>query len=229
MWTIHADDPKELDQNEIQGQRFGRSLKYEGRTLCLQWPLPRASISAGLREAWTISLSSASDSISLLRPTCQYKPTLDTPWLIISSLSDRRCIVCFVTFRLNNSRYRGWNYNTYSNSIFREPRPSRYLPLSVSCQWNLTDSRTCGDCLALNSATIRDPYPIPNLSDCTGLIGGTIIFTPLDLVKAHDHIPLEPSDIPKTDISSPFQLLQYLRMRFWIPKRRAKFSNIRGW
>ena len=67
---------------------------------------------------------------------------------------------------------------------------------------------------ALNNGTIPDRYPIPNIQDFTASLHGTKIFTKIDLVWAYNQILVEPSDIPKTAVITPFGLFEFVRMPF---------------
>ena len=73
----------------------------------------------------------------------------------------------------------------------------------------------CEDYCASNNATIPDRYPILHMQDFTAtLTHETTIFWKLDLVWAYHQIPVEPSDMPKTSVITPFELFKFVRMPF---------------
>lgn len=74
--------------------------------------------------------------------------------------------------------------------------------------------RPCGDFRRLNSVTIPDRYPIPNLNDFSYMLDGQKIFSTIDLVRAFNQIPVEEKDIPKTAVITPFGLFEFVAMPF---------------
>lgn len=74
--------------------------------------------------------------------------------------------------------------------------------------------RPCGDYRQLNAATKPDRYPIPRLQDFTYGLSGKKLFSHIDANKAFHNIPINPQDVEKTAIITPFGLFEFPRMTF---------------
>jgi hypothetical protein len=70
--------------------------------------------------------------------------------------------------------------------------------------------RPCGDYRRLNTITVPDRYPLPNMMDLSPNMEGCTIFNKINLVKAFHQVPIAPEDRQKTAVITPFGLFEYM-------------------
>ena len=85
--------------------------------------------------------------------------------------------------------------------------------------------RLCGDYRQVNKGTIPDKYPVPNIQTLLHRLGGSSIFSKVDLVKAYHQIPMDENSIPLTAITTPLGLFEYLYMPFGLRNAAATFQR----
>ncbi|BHF76758.1 hypothetical protein SprV_0501985700 [Sparganum proliferum] len=98
-------------------------------------------------------------------------------------------------------------------------------PLHMVLKATSDDWRPCGDYRALNNATIPDRYPVPHLQDFAGALFGKSVFSKIDLVRAFHQLPVAPEDVPKTAVTTPFGLFEFIRMPFGLRNAAQTFQR----
>lgn len=78
----------------------------------------------------------------------------------------------------------------------------------------------------LNSKTIDDKYPLPNISDILDKLGKSQYFSTLDLASGFHQIEMDPSDIQKTAFSTEHGLFQFCRMPFGLKNAPSTFQRV---
>ena len=85
--------------------------------------------------------------------------------------------------------------------------------------------RVVGDYRRLNACTKPDKYPVKRLMDFTTILYKAKIFSTLDLKRAFHQIPVNPADIEKTALITPFGLFESLVMTFGLKCAAQSFQR----
>ena len=86
--------------------------------------------------------------------------------------------------------------------------------------------RVCGDYRRLNCQTENDNYPVKNIGDFNSELDGKTIFSKVDLLKGYHQIPVNPDDIRKTAVVTPFGLYEFPRTPFGLKTAAQSFQRL---
>ena len=86
--------------------------------------------------------------------------------------------------------------------------------------------RPCSDYRHLNTVTLPDWYPLPNITNFTSRISGSTVFSKLDLQKGYYQVRVAPEDIQKTAIVTPFGMFEFFRMPFGLRNAGNTFQRL---
>ncbi|GFT94507.1 retrovirus-related Pol polyprotein from transposon opus [Trichonephila clavipes] len=100
-----------------------------------------------------------------------------------------------------------------AQDIIRPSKSPWSSPLHVVPKSDST-FRPVGDYRQLNSVTEFDSYPMPYLNDFAHALHGKRIFSKIDIYKAFHQIPIAECDIPKTAVTTPWGLYEYIHLCF---------------
>ena len=100
-------------------------------------------------------------------------------------------------------------------------------PIHLVPKQNTGEWRVCGDFRQLNVETKPDKYPLPHISSVSLKLHKKCVFSKIDLLKAYHQVPMNPSDVEKTAVITPFGLFEYLYMPYGLRNAPATFQRLR--
>ena len=78
----------------------------------------------------------------------------------------------------------------------------------------------------LNSQTINDSYPLPNIADILDQLGNSTYFSTFDLASGYHQVLVKPEDRWKTAFSTPGGHWQFLRLPMGLASAPATFERL---
>jgi len=114
-----------------------------------------------------------------------------------------------------------------SNGFIEQLSSSAAAPISFA---KTKDSglRLCVDYRALNSATVKNRYPLPLISEMLDRMRGARIFTKLDIRKSYHHIRIKKGDEYKSAFRTRYGQFKYRVMPFGSTNAPATFQAYIG-
>src|SRR3954471_16252165 len=86
--------------------------------------------------------------------------------------------------------------------------------------------RMCVDYRPLNLATIKNKYSLPRINDLYDQLGGSAVFSKMDLRLGYHQIRIREEDIPKTAFTTRYDLYEYTVMSFGLTNAPTTFSRL---
>ena len=82
------------------------------------------------------------------------------------------------------------------------------------------------DYRALNKITIKNRYPLPNITDLLDRLQGAKVFTGIDLQSGYHQIRIAPEDVPKTAFVTPLGHYEYRVLPMGLTNAPATFQAV---
>lgn len=88
------------------------------------------------------------------------------------------------------------------------------------------DLRICVDYRWLNARTVKDAHPLPHQSDCLAALGGSAIFSAMDLTSGFYNIAMAEEDKKLTAFTTPMGLYEFNRLPQGLCNSPASFMRL---
>ena len=86
--------------------------------------------------------------------------------------------------------------------------------------------RMCVNYRALNTRTVRDRYPLPSIQSILSTLGGSTVFSKIDLVCGFHQIRIQNKDIEKTAFKTRFGAFECIVMPFGLCNVPSTFQHV---
>lgn len=113
-----------------------------------------------------------------------------------------------------------------SDSIIRPSDSPCASPLHLIPKPGNKEYQICINYWKWSALTISDRYPVPSIHDFASVLKSARIFLKIDLTKAYHQIPVAAEDIPKTVVTTPFGLYEFLKMPFGLCNAVQTFQRL---
>ncbi|KAG0781738.1 hypothetical protein G6F21_011489 [Rhizopus arrhizus] len=99
------------------------------------------------------------------------------------------------------------------------------FPIMYVKKKNTSEKRLVVQFQDLNALTIKDPWPLPSITDLLETYEGASFFSTMDLLKGFNQIAVDDESIPKLTMATPWGCFSYKVMPFGIVNGPATFSR----